>query len=430
MKPMVKGTARSFARPFPGPTVSFGELNKLVLVGLLLNALLAGCATLPRSAPPQELLGEAQIAGLPPEARAFGLGVSEALQADFAKAMVDGKDEEPCDQKEGQPVVCVLILSGGGGYGAYGAGVLNGWSRSGTRPNFKIVTGVSTGALMAPFAFLGSQYDEALKKQFTTVESDDDILKRRSLLRILRSDAVATTGPLLNRIENAITAEVLAKVAAEHVRGRRLYVGTTNMDAQTFVVWNMGAIAASEYSNKLGLFHKILLASASIPVAMAPVFFEVQANGQTYDEMHADGGVQAQFFVPLVSINLPEAIADAQSRGFGFTPTPRMFVIRNSTFKPKPRAVSRNLADIGVRTIKSFTQSMGRSDLAQIYAISQARGTDFHYTEVPEDFAWEAEGVFDGVAMRELYSVGFERAQTADLWASEPPGTFARNIAP
>ena len=105
-----------------------------------------------------------------------------------------------------------------------------------------------------------------------------------------------------------------------------------------------------------------------------------------------------------------------------------MYVIRNSTFEPAPQTVKRNLADIGVRTIKSFTQSMGRSDLAQIYAIAKARGTDFSYTEVPADFAWKAKGVFDGPTMRELFQVGFDRAQTDELWSSTPPGTFARNI--
>jgi len=387
-----------------------------------------GCGTLPRSAPPVELVDAATIPGLPEEARSHGLGASEALQVDFAQAMLDGKDEKTCDERDGHPVFCVLILSGGGGYGAYGAGVLNGWSASGTRPEFRIVTGVSTGALMAPFAFLGSEWDAQLKEQFTSIETDSDILNRRGLLRILRSDSVATTEPLAARIEAAITAEVLELIAQEYKRGRRLYVGTTNMDAQSFVVWNMGSIAASDHPDKLGIFHKIMLASASVPIAMAPVFFEVELDGKKYDEMHADGGVQAQFFVPLVSINLPDAIAYARSRGLDYTPTPRMFVIRNSTFQPAPQAVSRNLADIGVRTIKSFTQAMGRSDLAQIYAISKARGTDFSYTEVPSDFAWKAKGVFDGPTMRELFQVGYDRAQTDDLWSSTPPGTFARNI--
>lgn len=397
-------------------------------IALLIGSVAVGCGTLPRSAPPLDLIGTARIAGLPEEARSHGLGASEALQVDFAQAMLDGKDEKTCDTLDGHPVFCVLVLSGGGGYGAYGAGVLNGWSASGKRPEFQIVTGVSTGALMAPFAFLGSDFDAQLKQQFTSIETDDDILKRRRLVSILRSDSVSTTEPLAARIEAAITAEVLELIAQEYKRGRRLYVGTTNMDSQSFVVWNMGSIAASSHPGKLDLFHKIMLASASVPIAMAPVFFEVELDGQTYDEMHADGGVQAQFFVPLVSINLPDAIAYARARGLDYTPTPRMYVIRNSTFEPAPQTVKRNLADIGVRTIKSFTQSMGRSDLAQIYAIAKARGTDFSYTEVPADFAWKAKGVFDGPTMRELFQVGFDRAQTDELWSSTPPGTFARNI--
>lgn len=395
------------------------------LVGLLL---VGGCATLPRSAPPAESTGQFQIVGMPADIRSTGLGPSEALQNDFSRALVTGGTDAQCDSKDGEPILCVLVLSGGGGLGAYGAGVLNGWTKSGKRPEFKIVTGVSTGGLLAPFAFLGSKWDDRLADAFLSIESDADILKRRGLFGILRNDAAADTTPLAEHIAKYIDAEVIEAIAVEYRKGRRLYIGTTNMDTQTFTVWNLGRIADVGGPEALALFRKLMLASASVPIAMPPVMFPVTSGEQEYDEMHADGGIQAQFFVPLVAIDLPKAIKRANELGFNHKPTPRMFIIRNSKFTPVRESVDRNLVKVATRAIESMVQSMGRSDLNQIYAISKARGTDFHYTEVPEDFFWQASSKFDGGEMQRLYDVGYERAQGEELWSSEPPGLFAKNI--
>ena len=407
-------------------TPGAGLLGGLAVVASTL--ILSSCATLPRSAPPDSLGADLQVVGMPPAVRSVGLGPSEALQNDFSEALVRGGKEAQCDERDGQPILCVLVLSGGGGLGAYGAGVLNGWTASGTRPNFKIVTGVSTGALLAPFAFLGSDWDERLASAFLSIESDADILKRRGLFGILRNDAVADTTPLAQHIAKFIDADVVAAIGTEYEKGRRLYIGTTNMDTQTFTVWNLGRIAATGGPRALELIRKLMLASASVPIAMPPVMLSVTSGDQVYDEMHADGGIQAQFFVPLVAIDLPKAIKRANELGFDYTPTPRMFIIRNSKFQPVKESVDRNLVKVASRALDSMIQSMGRSDLNQIYAITRARGTDFHYTEVPEDFVWQAPSKFDGAEMQRLYDVGRQRAQGEDLWASEPPGLFARNI--
>ena len=394
---------------------------------LALMAISAGCGTLPRDAVPPDRVAEARVAAMPPEVRGIGLDRSVALQDDFADAMVAGGVGQGCDRDKGNPVFCVLIISGGGGSGAYGAGLLNGWTASGSRPEFKIVTGVSTGGLIAPFAFLGPDWDGKLAEAYTSIEGDADVITERSVLGILRNDSVATAEPFVERIAQYVDTAMLEAVAREHLSGRRLYIGTTNLDAQTFTVWNMGAIAAAGGAEALPLFRKVLLASASIPILMPPVLFDVEVDGQPYDEMHADGGVQAQFFVPLRVINLPEAIRDAQSRGFAYTPRPRMYVIRNARFTPEPDAVERRLPTIAKRTISSMIQAMGRSDLYQIYAISRARGSDFHYTEVPPDFVWNADEEFDGAEMRRLFQIGVDAGRRGDAWRRRPPGLFADN---
>ncbi len=390
---------------------------------------LAACGSLPRNPIAAELITEASVPGMPPEARAIGFGQSAELQRDFSKAMIDGGAAQACDQVDGHPVFCVLIVSGGGGSGAYGAGLLNGWTKSGTRPEFKIVTGVSTGGLIAPFAFLGPDWDAELKQAYTMIEGNDDVIETRSIFGILQNDSVATVEPFAAKLEEFVTPQLVEAVAREHESGRRLYIGTTNLDAQTFTVWNMGAIASVGGARSVETFRKVLLASASIPILMPPVLFEVKAKGDIWDEMHADGGVQAQFFVPLRVINLPEAIKSAQAGGFGLAPRPRMYVIRNARFTPDPKPIERSLPEIAGRTISTMIQAMGRSDLYQIFAIARARGNDFRYTEVPSDFVWNSDQEFDGPEMRRLFKRGEEIGQQGDFWAKTPPGLFAQNTA-
>ena len=349
------------------------------------------------------------------------------LGARYAKEGADELGEQACERDDENVVFCILIISGGGGSGAYGAGVLNGWTETGNRPEFKIVTGVSTGGLIAPFAFLGPDWDDELMEAYTTIEGDGDVIRERNLLGILRNDSVATVEPFVAKLSGYVTPELVAAVAREHRKGRRLYIGSTNLDTQTFTVWNMGAIAASGDRRAVELFRNVLLASASIPILMPPVLFDVEAAGKRYDEMHVDGGVQAQFFVPLRVVNLPEAIREAQANGFAFQPRPRMFVIRNARFTPEPKAIERNLAKIAGRTISSMIQAMGRSDLYQIYAIARARGSDFRYTEVPSDFVWNSEEEFNGPEMRRLFKLGAELGRIETTWQRTPPGLFSQN---
>ena len=405
-----------------------GAARRLLAVCCLLST--AACAVLPRNAVPDDRVEAATIPGMPPEIRALGLAPSPMLQHDFANAIVDGGMEQACDLRDGEPVLCVLVVSGGGGYGAYGAGLLNGWTASGTRPEFKIVTGVSTGSLIAPFAFLGPEWDDELRTAYTGIASDDDVVSSRGFLGLLTSDALSSTEPLQSLIADYVDDDMLAAIAEEHRSGRRLYVGTTNMDAQRFTIWNMGAIAVSRRPEALELFRSVLLASSSVPIIMPPVLFDVDIDGRTFDEMHADGGIQAQFFVPLRVIDLPAAIREAQADGFAHTPSPRMFVIRNARFTPEPESVDRGIPAIAERTISTMIQAMGRSDLYQIFAVARVRGSDFQYSEVPADFVWESDQEFDGEEMRRLYDIGYDRGFDGTAWARTPPGLFDVNTAP
>jgi predicted acylesterase/phospholipase RssA len=222
--------------------------------------------------------------------------------------------------------VSILALSGGGANGAFGAGLLNGWTAAGTRPVFKLVTGISTGALIAPFAFLGSDYDATLRDFYTTITTKD-IYRERSYFAILFDpSSMVDTMPLQEILTKQVNAQVLAAVAQAHRRGRRLFIGTTNMEAGKLVIWDMGAIATSGKPEALELFRKVMLASASIPVAFPAVYIPVEAGGKRYEEMHVDGGTATQVFFYGFTLDLHAAQEAAGVQG---RPRIRLFVIRN-----------------------------------------------------------------------------------------------------
>jgi predicted acylesterase/phospholipase RssA len=195
-----------------------------------------------------------------------------------------------------------LAVSGGGDNGAFGAGLLVGWSENGTRPSFKLVTGISTGAPIAPFAFLGSAYDPQLRAVYTDI-TPSEVYQRRWLIEAVFNDALSDTDPLFQLISRYADADLLAAIAREYRKGRVLLIGTTNLDQQRPILWNIGAIAASGQPGALDLFRKILRASASIPGVFPPVMIDVEAGGHRYQEMHVDGGAVAQTFLLPVQVN-------------------------------------------------------------------------------------------------------------------------------
>ena len=249
---------------------------KIAFVAVILWA--SGCA-LNRNPVPIEKMPQAKISGMP-DIRCW--------EFDYKPDLDKNSVSSDCN---------FLALSGGGANGAFGAGFLCGWSAAGTRPDFRIVTGISTGALIAPIAFAGSEYDKRLRA-YTTIQTND-ILKVRGIygiMPLLIGESYADTEPLVKLISQTVNDEVIKAVAKEYAKGRRLYIGTTDLDAQRLVIWDMGAIAASGKPDAFNLFRKVMLASASIPGAFPPVYFNVETDGKKYDEMHVDGGVMTEVF--------------------------------------------------------------------------------------------------------------------------------------
>jgi predicted acylesterase/phospholipase RssA len=308
-----------------------------------------------------------------------------------------------------------LALSGGGPQGAYGAGILVGWTKTGTRPEFTMVTGVSTGSLIAPFAFLGPEYDDELR-HFYTDSSTKDIMVKHGLLATIEGDAAASTAPLKERIKKTFDDEFIARIAAEHRKGRRLYIGTTNLDATRPVIWNIGAIAASGAPGANDLIHEVILASASIPVAFPPVFINVEAEGQTYQEIHVDGGVTRQVYIYPMGVDFRKV-----EKALGIQGPPHLHVIRNAKLEPKAKTVPGKLFPIAETTVSSLIRTQGIGDLDKIYLETQRDGLDYNLTYIPDNFDVESHEPFDKDYMRALFKVGYDLSVQGKAWMKLPP---------
>ncbi len=387
------------------------------------TVLLVGCAVLrPHSPPPQKLEPLVQIPGMP-DVRAWGDEFSPVFQKD---ALVAREQEKQSGLFEKQPIVNVLAISGGGGDGAFGAGLLCGWTTSGTRPSFKLVTGVSTGALTAPFAFLGPAYDEKLKQAYTTITGRDIFLMRSLLAILLRPDSIGLNDPLAKLTAEIVDEKMLADVAAEHLKGRRLYISTTALDAQRPVVWNMGAIAASGQPNALSLFRDIMVASAAIPVAFPPVFLKVEADGRRFDEMHVDGGVMNQVFLYGSMLN-PQEFRENSNDGKPLREA-SVYIIRNSQLRPDWQDVNPRLHSIGPRAVSSLIRAQGFGDLFRIFTTARRDQLDFNLAFIPDSLDTNREDEFDNRVMNLLFNAGYDLAKQGYPWRKVPPGYFPVKI--
>jgi predicted acylesterase/phospholipase RssA len=378
--------------------------------------LAVGCTSIKRLPVPIEDMDRAIIPGMP-AVRDWGDEPSPHFQEDLIQSVRDAWDAS--SSKPGDLPMHALVLSGGGSNGAFGAGYLNGWTQTGNRPTFKLVTGISTGALIAPYAFLGSDYDARLEEVFTTV-TNKDIYKFRSPFTALRKDSLARTDPLALKLKEVIDDEMLQAIAAEHRRGRRLFVGTTNLDAQRLVVWNMGAIAASGQPDSIDLFRKVLLASASIPVAFPPVYIEVEVDGRRFDEMHVDGGVTAEFFLWGAMVDIAEAERELPVDP-NHLPQSSIYIIRNSQIDAESAQVKPNLIDIASRSMISVLKAVAMGDLIRVWALAGRDDVDFNYIGIPPEHAEADVSTFDPGDMRRLYELGRAIATSSEPWRKDPP---------
>jgi Patatin-like phospholipase len=388
-----------------------------VLWALLVAGALAGCAAaMVRNPVPASLEGDVEVVGMgPTPIRFWGDQLPPHADAMVKEKWAQTRAMRPEFARGKRPVVNFLALSGGGSDGAFGAGVLGGWTASGKRPEFDLVTGVSTGALTAPFAFLGPKYDEALKQVFTQ-SNTKDIAIMQPVRGLLGGDSLASNAPLAKVVAFYVNEGFLQEVAEQHRRGRRLLIGTTNLDAERPVIWDMGAIAVSGRPESLELFRKVLLASAAIPAVFPPGFIKVSGAGGVYDEMHVDGGATREVF--LVPTQFMVKKADG---GLGINPIRRAYIIRNGHVAPEYKAVKAKTLSIAGRAVSSLIKSQGVGDLYELYVFCKANGIDYNIAYIPGDFHDTSTQAFDPVYMTKLYDLGFSLAQAGYPWKKVPP---------
>jgi predicted patatin/cPLA2 family phospholipase len=309
-----------------------------------------------------------------------------------------------------------LTVSGGGSNGAFGAGLLVGWTAAGKRPTFDVVTGISTGSLIAPLAFMGSSHDQSLREAYTEI-SGKDIYRKKGILQAITSESAADNTPLRNLIAKYVNDELVAEIATQHAKGRRLLIGTTNIDAERPVIWDIGAIASSTEPERTRLIRDILVASASIPGIFPPVRLNVTADGKTYDELHVDGGTSNQVF--LMPSNFS---AKAIDKATNVKRKRTLYIIRNGKVGPEWSAVKPKLTSIAGKSVSSLIKTQGIGDLYRIYVSAKRDGVSYNAIWVPDSFDMKEPEPFDPAYMKALFELGETMAKGGIKWSRLPPG--------
>ena len=379
--------------------------------------LLGACSTLPRSpAVPNASYSQAVVSGMPEVRYFIDADPNLFIEHGFESVQREKAYLEAQGRGGALPPANFLAVSGGGDNGAFGAGLLLGWTEEGSRPEFKAVTGISTGALIAPFAFLGPDYDQQLREVYTEI-SPEDVQQRRGLIDTIFGESAADNTPLRNLVGRYADEDMLLAIGEEYDKGRLLLIATTNLDAQRPIVWNIGEIAKSGAPGALALFRDVLVASAAIPGAFPPVMLDVEVDGVPYQEMHVDGGAISQVFIYPPSVNLEEA---SEERGLQRERV--LYVIRNARLDPEWAEVERRTLNIAGRAIAALIQTQGIGDLYQIYLSAERDNIDYNLAFIPPSFDAEHKEAFDTAYMRELFDVGFGMAAQGYPWEKYPPG--------
>lgn len=391
---------RSYCRTLAARFAVTSRMRRLILL-LFASLVLFSCTQTPERALDAREADNASIAGYG-EIRAYRYSPRNEVLARhrdwIAKTQPDDKN--------------ILMISGGGAGGAFGVGVLAGWSTTNTRPRFDVVTGVSTGALIAPYAFLGPAYDKTLVHLFTSGVAQE-LVAINGPFGVLGSSLLKAE-PLRKHVERSITPTILNQIAAEHRTGRRLLVLTTNLDTQRGVIWNMGAIAASGNPDALKLFRDVIVASASVPGVFPPVMIQATSNGRQFQELHSDGGSTSQILTPPLLV---------ENALFSKTRVPQeinLYVIVNNALIPEFNVTpNRTVPSLG-RAYATFLKSQAQSELTALYNHARRTGANFNLASIDVQIPYSMLNPLDRNYMQAVYRLGYEQTTSGALWKDTP----------
>ncbi|MEJ5275100.1 MAG: patatin-like phospholipase family protein [Thermogemmata sp.] len=389
----------------PKGVMSYGTAAQLVVIGV--GAALVGCWRTEIHPPPLAIIEQPWLNVGPTSPSRDGdvetvVGLSQVLTGEAPK------------RAAGRPLN-ILVLSGGGKYGAFTAGVLVGWTASGQRPVFDVATGISSGAIVATLAFLGPKYDDKLRNGFTTLRRSD-LFVWRPIRGLIRGTGLMSAAPLEELLAREITPELMSELQQAYHDGRRLYIGTGNILTNRFTVWDLTAIASSGRPDAPVLVRKILLASSAVPGVVAPVEFDVEVNGVRYRELHADAGNMAQAFVRTTGPIPAGSTIWVLSAG----------KVYRDPLKDRPRVFG--LLGGGV---SNALYALFRSDLIKLYALCAVTGSQFRLIALPQDFPAETSSfAFDPEELQRMFWLGYQMAASGQDWRSVPPDTLPGEASP
>ncbi|MEZ9295238.1 patatin-like phospholipase family protein [Vibrio cyclitrophicus] len=311
----------------------------------------------------------------------------------------------------------ILALSGGGANGAFGAGILIGLEESGQLKDYSIVTGISAGALMAPFVFIGGDAFSKMKEVMLNI-NDKSVLGKKNFLNTVFKDAFTDGEHLYQFIVEAFPEPMIEQIATQHRSGKRLFIGTTHFDSGELVIWNVGAIANSEMPNKSELIYKVLAASASIPGVFPPQFINVEHEGVIFEELHVDGGLATQVFFNPSNFDYQQ-ISDS----LGLETSPQLDIIRNGSLKAPYHSLRDKGLDLVAKSVSSLTLAQTRGDLYRMKYICEINNIDMQFTYMEQDFSYakRTKDMFDEHYLLTIYKYGYHKATRGKPWVTELP---------
>lgn len=409
-----------------------GMKNRILTILMIasLAVMASACARIPRTKPPVEGTPLGQPWGSVPLQASAGQ-IQLSISDNFIKSLRDKLAKHRQDGGEGKAPYRALALSGGGSRGAYGAGVLSGWTVRGDRPQFDVVTGISTGALMATHAFLGPEFDTEL--EIYKRMSNKDVFNEYSILEALRGTSALDTRPLRKTLLSIITEETLDHVAVEHRKGRRLFIGTTNLDADVFVIWDMGGIAGSGRPDRLKRYIDVVMASAAFPIAFPPVYIEVDGEAGSFKEMHGDGGIREAVFFFDFDL-LKEVGHDMEAAGIsGSEFKQELYLLNNGPIASagikKYKPVDGRLGSIAEATVTSFLTKVTQGSVYRMWVLAMVQGADFHLSFVPPDFEFTSGSLtFDPEEQAALFDLGYQQALNGTAWVTQHAPTNTEEL--
>jgi hypothetical protein len=308
----------------------------------------------------------------------------------------------------------MLCVSGGGKYAAFTAGALCGWTASGTRPDFDVATGVSSGAPVAVLAYLGPKYDDLLQRTFIALHRSD-LFTWRPVRGLLHGDGLMSSRPLAELLDREVDEEMMADLRAAHAGGRRLFIATANSLTHRVVVWDVGALASSGRPDAAVLVRKVILAACSVPGLVPPVEFDVTVNGVRYTELHADAGNLVQVFVRTAG---------------PVPPGSNLWILSAGKSHPNYHSTRPRLMQTITTAVSATLYALFRADTVKLYALCGVTRSRFRLLTIPTDFDGRPSSMaFHPAESFRMFWIGYDLA-VSDTWQTLPPDTAPGEVCP